>query len=376
LPPKVAVIAPETLAETVIPLSPSFSTRLFGCGCEAVRGCHYDAIVGWYFEPFGVVAAQLGRIFDLPVILLHAGSDLGRLANHSSFRSAFTWALAASTKILSAGTRGIPNEILEGLGMKRDQFHQSYRSRLSKAFEAVTEPIDARSLIDSLSSWYGRLRDVVPAAAHVATMNCKPVPNGTRLGLVGKVGTAKRSLETLRALNELAERGEVFTFFAAIAGEPHLYREFIEYVLAHARLRDLTFILPPLPPWLMPSFYRMLDLTCFLESGFPISFHNPIGPREAMASGSCLLLSSELVKKQVFSSWLSVGGNHLAISKPHDVKQLTKVLTTVVRKRSMIQTIGSHGRCLSRCAEREFFVRRGLARSIIDAITKIKSGEK
>ena len=75
------------------------------------HGC--GAILSWYFEPYGFVASLVGHATARPVIIRHAGSDLGRLSPHPELRTAPTAGdLKAATALVVTNER----ELRERLG--------------------------------------------------------------------------------------------------------------------------------------------------------------------------------------------------------------------------------------------------------------------
>ena len=51
-----------------IPFSKAFSERLFGRAISIIEENKIDFIVGWYFQPYGFVSAQIGRSFNIPYL--------------------------------------------------------------------------------------------------------------------------------------------------------------------------------------------------------------------------------------------------------------------------------------------------------------------
>ena len=69
-----------------------------------------------------------------------------------------------------------------------------------------------------------------------------------------------------------------------------------------ARVRKLGLVdrvlqIPFLPHWRVPEFLRGCLAVCCLEQDFPIRFHAPIIPREVLLCGTCLVASTELIRK-------------------------------------------------------------------------------
>ena len=102
---RVRVHLTEGLARnSYLPWSNPFASKLFGRALDVIGPDGCDGILGWYLEPFGLVAAMAGMATGSPVVLRHAGSDLGRLAHHSDLRVSYSWMLGQAR----AGTHREP----------------------------------------------------------------------------------------------------------------------------------------------------------------------------------------------------------------------------------------------------------------------------
>lgn len=59
-----------------VPFSNPYSHKLFGLASRAIEEVQPDVLFGWYFEPYAVLSTILGRLYNLPVVVKHAGSDV------------------------------------------------------------------------------------------------------------------------------------------------------------------------------------------------------------------------------------------------------------------------------------------------------------
>ena len=76
-----------------IPYANPFVSKLVGLGVDVARQRRPDLIVGWYWEPYGMAATVVGQLLDIPVALMHAGSDLGRLAQQPQLSTTYACVL-------------------------------------------------------------------------------------------------------------------------------------------------------------------------------------------------------------------------------------------------------------------------------------------
>jgi hypothetical protein len=116
-------------------------------------------------------------------------------------------------------------------------------------------------------------------------------------------------------------------------------------------LKGRTVILPPLPPWRVPSFIRACSAVAFLENRFPIDFHGPQVPREVLACGRPLIMSGEIYDKLFFRDQLVKGTNVVRVEDPNDRLALAEAIRWVMTDAELRSSLAHHGRTLSRAIE-------------------------
>ena len=84
-------------------------------------------------------------------------------------------------------------------------------------------------------------------------------------------------------------------------------------------LTDRILQIPFLPHWRVPEFLRGCLAVCCLEQDFPIVFHTPIIPREVLLCGTCLVGSTEVIRKLPGYERLPHGYGCVAIEDVNDV---------------------------------------------------------
>ncbi|MEQ1936329.1 MAG: hypothetical protein ABL962_20935, partial [Fimbriimonadaceae bacterium] len=133
-----------------IPWSNPFASKLLGLTLEAAREQNSDVLVGWYFEPYGIVAALAGLILNKPVVLRHAGSDLGRLSLHPDLKFAYSWMLKSATHVLtSPGLDGM----LHDLGASKDKIRFIGAPRIPELFAKPDGPLDVNYYANAFEEW-------------------------------------------------------------------------------------------------------------------------------------------------------------------------------------------------------------------------------
>jgi hypothetical protein len=196
-------------------------------------------------------------------------------------------------------------------------------------FQPNTPPLDMTATLAALA----RLgADVVSPGPFDAS---KPT-----IGIYGKVGEQKGSFDLVKALAIVKRRGGAFNFVALTQGTQAV--AFRQAVRA-AGLEDRTYLLPFIAHWKVARFIRACTAVCFLERDFAISFHTPSVPREVLACETCLVVSGEILAKQIYKDQLVDGENFFAVPDPRNVEQLADVLERVVRDPARAREMGSRG---------------------------------
>ena len=93
-----------------IPFAQPYVTKLFGLSLSIIEQDHCDVILGWYFEPYGFTAALVGQATAVPFVIRHAGSDIGRLAQHPELKAAYAWALQNAAGLIVTNEREFGNQ--------------------------------------------------------------------------------------------------------------------------------------------------------------------------------------------------------------------------------------------------------------------------
>jgi len=332
------------------PWSNPYGSKLFGLAARIIeeRGC--DLVFGWYFEPYALVAATVAKVFGKPVVVRHAGSDLGRLSRHPDLSQSYRWMLKSAAAVLTSSRAGAPRDLLLELGAVEPQIRTLPISRLPDVHLAESPLFDVSRFPPA--KWSKQLSMPADLMRRVAALNSRPFNYDLpTIGVYGKVGEAKGSYDLVEALSVLASKGLRFNFVAIAAGTLRSLAEYYESLLGAEPLAKRTWVLPPIAPWRIPSFLRSCDIACCLEREFPVAFHTPSGARETLAAGACLVVSEEIARKQPFSESLSDFKNCVIVSNPRDTAGLASRLERLLEHPEMTRTIGKHGYYLSKTCE-------------------------
>jgi glycosyltransferase involved in cell wall biosynthesis len=324
-----------------IPWANPFVSKLAALACETIREHNCEVIYSYYFEPYAVAAHLAARWTGVPYIVKHAGSDLGRLIQLPDLRTTYQEVVKAAD--LVATHPSTVDRFLD-MGVAEEKLFTELRYAVPQSFfHPAAEPMDIAGLIESFeqpdSSGDLLAKRGVPFDVSIPT-----------IGIYGKVGETKGSYDLVRAMGRLAREGLRFNLLAMVHGWSFREAQFRQAVLEEG-LTAKTWLLPFVPPWHVPSFIRRCTAICFLERDFPISLHAPTVPREVQACGTCLVVSLEVARKQIFRERLMQGVNAIIIRDPRNTDELATHLRSILTTPERAQQIGKAGHDLSQSIE-------------------------
>lgn len=326
-----------------IPFSSSVETRLLGSGLDLVDDS--DIIVGWYLQPFGVVSSILARCHGKRSVLVHAGSDIGRLALHPQLRRAYEHAISGSQLIThSPTTQKIVAQLL-GHTIESRVSILSRGRRLDPWFTRRGNIFDFASYALPRGGWYTEFPSILKTL-----QQCPQAPerNSFVITMYGKVGASKGTFHLLRAVRELLTQGRKVTLVLTLGGHVRAMGAITDFLNDNPEVGRNFVALPFLAPWNVANLIRSSDLVCFLESGFEIAFHSPNVPREVLSVGQPLLMSGEIWRK--YNRFLAIDPSvHAAvIEDPSNVAELATQIAELMDNNLARTRIGIAGLSASR----------------------------
>jgi hypothetical protein len=167
------------------------------------------------------------------------------------------------------------------------------------------------------------------------------------LGIYGKLGDTKGSFALLAAMKELKEAGLEVGLVVMAHGWPAVESRFRARA-EELGLANLVLQIPFVPHWRVPEFLRSCLAVCCLEQNFPIEFHTPVIAREVLMSGTCLIASTEMIRKLADHERLPDGYGCVAIADVHDAPALSARIAAIVRDPGPIAAITARGQAFAR----------------------------
>jgi glycosyltransferase involved in cell wall biosynthesis len=347
---------PVDRAQSYIPMASPFVSKLAGVAARVHAEHPFDVIYSHYLEPYGVAAYLAAQITGAPHVARMAGSDAGRLWHHPQLEPLYDHVLRSAACVIAAGAvteraiqRGVdPDRIAFGGGftVPEDLFTPDGPPLDLGLLRAEIEPEpDMRDL------WWGEI-----------------APDRPYFGVCGKLGDNKGSFALLAAMHRLALAGLDVGLVALAHGQPAVERHFRARA-TELGLADRVLQIPFLPHWRVPEFLRGCLAVCCLEQDFPIGFHSPIIPREVLLSGTCLVASTEMIRKLPAYERLPDGYGCVAVEDVNDADLLGERLAGIARDPQPAAAVGARGRAFACGLQRDISFPQRLEQVLEAAVT-------
>ncbi|MFL6797938.1 MAG: glycosyltransferase [Xanthobacteraceae bacterium] len=330
---------PLDRSQRTIPLASAFVSKLAGMAIRLHDEHPFDVIYSHYLEPYGVAAHLAAQACGTPHVARLAGSDAGRLWHHAQLEALYDHVLRSTEVVIASG-----------IVAERAVEHGVSRARIAGGGQFV--------LPEDLFSPSGPKLDLPTLRTAV---NHDPELRGTlwggfagdrpHFGICGKLGPNKGSFALLAAMQRLKAAGVDVGLVALAHGAPDIENKFRAEATKLGLVENILQI-PFLPHWRVPEFLRSCLAVCCLEQDFPIGFHTPIIPFEVLLSGTCLIASTEVLRKLPAHARLPHGYGCVAIHDVNDVEELSGRLAAIAQDSALTTTVGLRGRIFAREIQR------------------------
>lgn len=329
---------PVDNSQFYIPMASAFVSKLTATAARVYSERPFDVIYSHYLEPYGVAGHLLADFARAPHVVRMAGSDAGRLWRHPQLEALYDHVLRSAAIVITTG-------VVAGRALKRGVSPQRIAS------------VGAFELPEDLFRPDGPALDV---SALRREIELDPDMRDTvwggftgdlpYFGIYGKLGETKGSFALLAAMQQLKREGLGVGLVAMAHGWPALESKF------RARAQELDIAdrilqIPFLPHWRVPEFLRSCLAVCCLEQDFPIVFHAPVVAREVLTCGSCLVGSTEVIRKLPDHERLPDGYGCVAIEDVQDVAALSVRLAAIARDPGPTATVAARGRAFARALQ-------------------------
>jgi glycosyltransferase involved in cell wall biosynthesis len=327
---------PVDNSQFYIPLASAFVSKLAATAARVHSERPFDVVYSHYLEPYGVAGHLTAEIARVPHVVRMAGSDAGRLWRHPQLEALYDHVLRSATTVIATGAvagraikHGVRPERIAAVGgfeLPEDLFRPD-GPVLDLA--GLRREIEDPELRDSL---WGGFAGELPY-----------------FGVYGKLGETKGSFALLAAIRQLKQAGIEVGLVAMAHGWPALEGKFRARA-EELGIADRILQIPFLPHWRVPEFLRSCLAVCCLEQDFPIAFHAPVVAREVFMCGTCLVGSTEVIRKLPDYERVPDGYGCVAIEDVQDVEALSARLAAIASDPEPIASVAARGRAFARAA--------------------------
>ena len=327
--------------QSYIPMASPFITKLAATAARVHWEHSSDVIYSHYLEPYGVAGHLAAEMTGAPHIVRMAGSDSGRLWHHPQFEHLYDHVLRSAEVVIASGAvaerayeRGVDRARIAvggGFLVPEDLFKPTgpVLDLASLRSEAAADP-DTKELL------WGEFAGEHPY-----------------FGVFGKLGEAKGSFSLLAAVQLLNRSGVKVGLVALAQGDPEDQRRF-RTMARELGIADCVLQIPFIPHWRVPEFLRGCLAACCLEQDFSIKHHYPMVTREALLCGTCLVASTEVLRKLPLHQRLPHGYGCVAIENVNDTEKLATHLAAIASEPELARTVGRRGAAYARQMQREW----------------------
>lgn len=308
-----------------IPYSSMFFERLAGKSLELLQDQSYSLIVGWYLFPYGAVASYISTISGIPYVLLHAGSDINRLAKHPNLKNIVARDLLNASAIITP-YNSVVTDSLVSLGANRKNIkHYGRGTRFLKHHPASVRTLGQlvillRNLVVEEATWFDW--GVINSSVELDFNNEKKI-----VCVYGKVSQSKRIKEVIEEINKVP--AEVcFSVVMILSGA----REELESLYAFTRTLTYSmtriFFLPPLSVALLHEVLGLCDGGICVEESFQVKNHLSRRLREMMCFSIVPIVSKDFLELPYYRDTLLSGENCMVIEAISDLSHVLHLLLT------------------------------------------------
>jgi glycosyltransferase involved in cell wall biosynthesis len=342
---------PADRSQSYTPMASPFVSKLAAVAARAHSERPFDVIYSHYLEPYGVAGYLAAQMTRVPHVVRMAGSDAGRLWHHPQLELLYDHVLRSAEAVVAAGAvaeravqRGVsPDRIVRGGDFMVPE-HLFAPDGPNLDIAALRAEAKADPQFSDLT-WGNFAAD-------------RP-----HFGVYGKLGARKGSFALLAAMHRLMSAGVDVGLVVLAHGGATVQRDFRARIV-ELGLADRVLQIPFIPHWRVPEFLRGCLAVCCLEQGFPIAFHTPLIPREALLCGTCLVGATEVIRKLPAYERLPHGYGCIAIEDVNDVEVLSKALAAIVRNPRAATAIGARGRAFALALQRDMMFPQNLERTL------------
>ncbi|MCJ7631016.1 glycosyltransferase [Candidatus Bathyarchaeota archaeon] len=298
-----------------IPFSKMYCEKLASLAIKVIEDYNIDLIDSRYLIPYGVTGYLAKSLVNIPQIISHAGSDLQRLYPSPYLNRLLTKILKCVDGIITDQETA---SFFLDLGVPASRISVMPQTFVdTRAFSPEVQPFDLAQYITNQKYFPG-----IPIIAYI--------------GKITHHFETKGLPELLKACSMINE--EFILLFVANGKKMNDFQALVK----KANLIENTLFLPFFPPWQIPSILKSCTCIVALEnaSSPTLSYHVPVVPAEAMATGRCVLISRDLHEKEPYNKLEN--GRSLLVANTSNINEIKESLERLIENPNMGDEIGTN----------------------------------
>jgi len=296
-----------------IPYFKPYTEKIASKAIEVIENFDLQLIDSRYLLPYVISGFLAKQITGRSQIMHHAGSDMSRLLNSPFLKKLFLSIFKEVDKIVTYPAM-VP--IFKSFGIPEEKMFLNLKVNVN------TSEFNPRGPIFDLSKYINRDIDDTPVITYL-----------------GKIGVTKGVYELAEAASGI-EREFVLLFVTQNTGLEH-FRGFLK----EKGLEKKSIFLGFVPPWKVPPIIRRSTCVVTPERDFPVVSHTPILPREVLACGTCLVLSTELYEKLKRIGFCDK--ENCLVINPKNIPDFRKTMELVLNDPELRETVAKNARLTS-----------------------------
>lgn len=283
-----------------IPFSKMYCEKLASLAIKVIEEHNIEVIDSWYLIPYCVSGFIAKSFTNVPQIIRYGGSDSQRL---------------------------YPSPYLKNL---LDKIIKSADTTMTNAIPMQKVTVDTQAFNPK----------VMPMNLSSYITNQKYIPGVPIISYIGKIThhfETKGLCELLEACSKINK--DFLLLFVSNGKKLNEFKKLVK----NANLREKSIFLDFAPPWQIPSILQASTCVVALEkiTSPVLQYHTPVLPAEALATGTCVLMSKTLQEKEPYDKLKT--GKEILIVDPNNTEKIREILEGLIENPEMAKTIGMGG---------------------------------
>jgi len=296
-----------------IPYSALYAERLTGRALSLLENNNYSLVVGWYLLPYGFAATIASVSMNIPFVLLHAGSDLNRLAENKDIASTIKYCLKQAKAVITPSSDLSVNRLVD-LGAPRSSI-VTYTKGI---------PVDLQVGDGASGSLFDILKDVLEESSSHGifgldwnSINSEGMKRSETLLTAicyGKLSKSRKPSYLFKLIYDIVKLNNKFRVIFVLSGDQKQIKQ-LQGLVKQAEISRNVIFTPPVAPHILVGLLKSCDIGLCIEEDFDVALHLSRVPRELMYYGVIPLVSKSFLSQPFYKDVLLPRKNCIVIDE-------------------------------------------------------------